>query len=331
MKDDDGNDYYVGHGKIEEVDDEADIDANNDNGDDDNDLTPRAKKSKQLSPHFSDNESHPETIPYNSTPPPGPRPRRLPSLKATTTLSEIPDFNFNSKAIEPVPTEPDIDSPRAAPAEMSPNSTGVLDDATEVSYVKENLELLESCTDDIRFMTTYFLAQEEDLSQHIDICTRIEESLRSLHETMTHRTKMGAEEWSVRSPSWHQKYSKRLVSLRTTLHRLSRLRKLIGNLKLRPSQAQAILTKLGQHDAKLADLASKYTTSFDRLRLRHLHFLLSQSNMEAKQQKEMRLKSRASFERQWKAGKDFRAGLRHAFNELRQEFYNNNQRSPSAP
>jgi hypothetical protein len=131
-----------------------------------------------------------------------------------------------------------------------------------------------------------------------------------------------------------------------TLQRLGRIRPLTEVQPLRPRQRQAILTKLEQHEAKLADLASKYSvstatsasfitrvhgysrpptiqTAFDRLRLRHLHFLLTQSHDESSRMKaqQQRLLSRASFERRWKEAKSFRAGLRNDFHDLRQEFY----------
>jgi len=67
-------------------------------------------------------------------------------------------------------------------------------------------------------------------------------------------------------------------------------------------------------------------TAFDRLRLRHLHFLLTQSHEDAnrhKAQKSAKLMSRASFERRWKEGKTLRDTLRTNFYDLRQEFYNN--------
>ena len=54
-----------------------------------------------------------------------------------------------------------------------------------------------------------------------------------------------------------------------TLQRLARLRQLIEARSLRPRQRTAILTKLEQHEAKLADLASKYSVSFDYSRLPH--------------------------------------------------------------
>jgi len=177
----------------------------------------------------------------------------------------------------------------------------------------------------------YFLANsvEHDLSQHIDLCTRLEGSLGSLISTLTSRFQIGAEEWGVRSSSWHQKYCKRLFSLRTTLKRLTRMRQMIENQPFRPRQRLAVLSKLEQHEAKLADLASKYGTAFDRLRLRHLHFLLTQAHMDAQKYKEQKARtmSRASFERRWKDKKTYRAGLRSNFHDLRQEFYNNNQRS----
>ena len=149
IKDAFGKDYYAGHGKIEEVDDEA----VNREDEDDNDLTPRAKAAR-LSRHSSDIYSHPDTIPFNSTPPPGPRPRKLPSLKATATLSE---FNFKSNIMSPVPTEPVLTPPlpplpTLPEVTVTPTSTTALDDATEVTYVKEIVNLLESCMEDVEFM-----------------------------------------------------------------------------------------------------------------------------------------------------------------------------------
>ncbi|PPQ93832.1 hypothetical protein CVT25_013541 [Psilocybe cyanescens] len=325
IKDVFGKDQYVGHGRIEEVDDDAEAKSNI--GDDDDIENPRARRSdSHLSLPFSnDANGHAEDdIPHNASPPPRPQPKKLPSLKATATASDFQSIKAASTV-----------APVTAPTNAAAGSSTVLDDPTEVSLVKENIDLLSLCVEDVKFMNTYFLAQTQDLSQHIDICSRIEEFLGSLRDTLTHRVQMGAEEWNVRSSSWHQKYSKRLLSLRTTLQRLTRVRQLIETQPLRPRQIQATLTKLKQHEAKLKDLASKYTASFDRLRLRHLHFLLLQSHNESKAQKakKTRLMSRASFERQWQASKVFRAGLRHAFNDLRQEFYNNprNGRHTSAP
>ena len=126
------------------------------------------------------------------------------------------------------------------------------------------------------------------------------------------------------------------------------MRQLIENQPFRPRQQLAVLAKLEQHEAKLADLASKYgvshllytiqthtflitlmgpQTAFDRLRLRHLHFLLTKAHMDARQEKTQKARlSRASFERHWNNKKRERARLRSDFHELRQEFYNNNQR-----
>ncbi|KAH9485611.1 hypothetical protein JR316_0002521 [Psilocybe cubensis] len=314
IKDVFGKDQYVGHGRIEEVEDDdaegnASIEEHNDIE------APRTRRlDTPLSfPFTNDVDRHAESdLPHNASPPPRPRPRKLPSLKATS------DFQSVKAVSSAVPG-------MAPPVNSAPGLSTVLDDPTEVSLVKENINLLSLCAEDVKFMNTFFLAQSQDLSQHIDACSQIEEYLRSLRDTLTHRVQMGAEEWNVRSSSWHQKYSKRLLSLRTTLQRLTRVRQLIETQPLRPRQIQAILTKLKEHEAKIKDLASKYSVSFDRLRLRHLHFLLLQSHNESKAQKaqKTRLMSRASFERQWEASKAFRAGLRHAFNDLRQEFYNN--------
>ncbi|KAF8963613.1 hypothetical protein BDZ97DRAFT_984171 [Flammula alnicola] len=322
-----GRQQWVGHGRIEDVDDDAVGDSNLGDDDEDNFATPRAKSIGLASTHPGGHEVngfHEEDIPLISTPPPCPRPKKLPSLRETTTGSEY--HSLKSPSTITATAAMDV------PANAGTSSPAMLDDPNEVSLVKENLDLLISSQEDVKFMNTFFLAKsvEHDLSQHIDICSRLEESLESLRRTLTLRTQIGAEEWHVRSSSWHQKYSRRLLSLRTTLQRLARMRQLIETQAaqpFRPRQRLAILTKLEQHEAKLADLASKYSTAFDRLRLRHLHFLLTQSHNEAKRQQKARLMSRASFDRLWKEGKTLRAVLRHQFHDLRQEFYNNSQRS----
>ncbi|KAF8161365.1 hypothetical protein B0H34DRAFT_700651 [Crassisporium funariophilum] len=313
-----GRDIYVGHGTIEEVvDDNAGSSSNYDAEDIYGTPLPKKRVLVSLKPgeHAPNGFMH-EEISYISTPPPCPRPRNLPSLRATSTGSEHLSFKATS-----VPAMPTASVSTTAP---------VLDPPTEVALVTENLALLASSMEDIQFMNTFLLAKsvEHDLSEHIDICAHIEKSLVSLRGTLTLRTQIGAEEWNVRSPSWHQKHGKRLLSLRTTLQRLARMRRLIEIHSLRPRQRSAILTKLEQHEAKLADLASKYRAAFDRLRLRHLHFLLSQSHKEARRQNKTTQKaplaSWASFERRWKEGKTFRATLRNAYHE---ELYHNNQRT----
>lgn len=66
--------------------------------------------------------------------------------------------------------------------------------------------------------------------------------------------------------------------------------------------------------------------AFDRLRLRHLHFLLKQSHdqsHDAHQRRKTQLASRKSFERRWAEGKKLRAGLRVNFHDQRDYLYNN--------
>ena len=50
-----------------------------------------------------------------------------------------------------------------------------------------------------------------------------------------------------------------MTIIHRTLQRLGRMRHLIETQPFRPRQRLAILTKLEQHEAKLADLASKYS------------------------------------------------------------------------
>ncbi|KAF8190820.1 hypothetical protein BJ912DRAFT_964813, partial [Pholiota molesta] len=225
---------WLGHGKIEEVDDDiADVSIVGDDEDDEDDSfeAPRARMSLhnggQVPNGVHERDGNAPWI-------------GLRSVKASSTRTATAGMNFTPDA--------------------GPSSQPV------VFVIRENLDLINSSEEDLKFMNKVIPAG-----------------------TLILRTQIGAEEWSVRSSSWHQKYCKRLISLRTTNWTLAEVQ------PLRPRQRQAILTKLEQHEAKLADLASKYS--------------------------QQRLLSRASFERRWKEAKSFRAGLRNDFHDLRQEFY----------
>ncbi|KAF9047489.1 hypothetical protein BJ165DRAFT_1466511 [Panaeolus papilionaceus] len=224
--------------------------------------------------------------------------------------------------------------PTAALAAMydSRSRTPILDEFTEVELVRENNILLDSALEDMKFMNTFFLSRpnEYDVSQHIDCCTEIEKSLKSLLQILRKRLEISSEEWNVHSEAWYQKYCKRLFSLRITLQRLIRLRQLVESHTFRPSQQNVVLSKLEQHEAKLADLTSKFTMGFKRLTLCHLHYLLNKSHKEAQELLELRsrnLSSKASFERKWVQGKQFRASLREAFQDIHPQLYNNSQQS----
>lgn len=155
IKDVYGKDIYVGHGRIEEVDDDAELAA-----------TPRARSSASSRLHSSPPASH-ASFGFNdennfiiSTPPPCPRPKKLPSLRAHSTASEL--FYHNTGANNWVPTLPPtqpasplLETPkmdhlgsRVPPIPVAP------DDPNEVSLVTENLELLDSSQESVRFLST---------------------------------------------------------------------------------------------------------------------------------------------------------------------------------
>lgn len=54
-------------------------------------------------------------------------------------------------------------------------------------------------------------------------------------------------------------YGFALTTMYRTLQRLGHMRELVETKPFRPRQRLVILTKLGQHEAKLSDLASKYS------------------------------------------------------------------------
>lgn len=53
----------------------------------------------------------------------------------------------------------------------------------------------------------------EAYTEHVDVCAAIENSVQLVLESLTRRRKLGEEEWNVRSPGWHQKYTRRMYSL----------------------------------------------------------------------------------------------------------------------
>jgi len=139
-----GKDHYVGHGKIEEVDDEAAASANR-GGDEYNPSTRRTKTSALASSHSGTHSFHSEEYPLISTPPPCPRPKNLPSLRETSTISDI--HNFQPLSMAPPLTAPPLTA-------TNPTSQFVLDEKTEVNILRENLNLLSSALENVKFMNT---------------------------------------------------------------------------------------------------------------------------------------------------------------------------------
>lgn len=139
-----GRDHWVGHGKIEEVDEDVALASS----------TGAKSKGKGRANAFSTsskvanveydlNGFRAEEIPFISSPPPGPRPKKLTSLRPTPTGSDYHSFKA---------------TPTVVPAMQVPvnasNSSPVLDDEAEVSLVKENLDLLALSQEDVKFMNT---------------------------------------------------------------------------------------------------------------------------------------------------------------------------------
>ncbi|KAJ7286891.1 hypothetical protein C8J57DRAFT_1282270 [Mycena rebaudengoi] len=98
-----------------------------------------------------------------------------------------------------------------------------------------------------------FAALPFAVDAHLTLCDRIGEALHAVQL------------WHLRSESCQRKYDHRLMSLRKTLQRLHRL-------------ANAFPLR---HHTKLADLADKFNATFDRLKVRHLHRILSDAYADA--------------------------------------------------
>lgn len=261
----------------------------------------------------------PPSLPPNTTPPPRPLGRQMSELSPTSSV--YPRHAVNGYAPTPLRT--------MTPAPPKNHAiAGPLDAETEIALVQECLRLVTTTVQDIQFMYTVFLAIDSggDLAEHSEICLRLEESVSSVRSTLTRRNQIGEEEWRVRSAAWHLKYGDRLRSLRRTLKRLMGIKKAVEarSQSLRPKQRMVVLFKLQEHERKMADLASKFIASFDRLRLRHLHYLLTEAHKQSyalqkqkQDQARLSLSNKRSFERRWKEGKAMRADLRREFYSFR--------------
>lgn len=129
-----GQDVYVGHGKLEEVgSDEVEDGAHHDS-------SSRSRvlgllSSLNAGDHESDELLNDE-LAYLTTPPPCPRPRKLPSLRPTPTGSDF----MSAPAI----------TTTGATSSLAP----LLDEHTEVHLVTNNLVMVESSLEDVQFMNT---------------------------------------------------------------------------------------------------------------------------------------------------------------------------------
>ena len=92
-----------------------------------------------------------------------------------------------------------------------------------------------------------------------------------LHGTKSIQTDYSLLEGNSFIPPQRNKNKNLIDGWRRTLQRLARLRQLIEARSLRPRQRTVIRTKLEQHEAKLADLASKYSVSFPSRSHRFTH------------------------------------------------------------
>ncbi|KAF6761195.1 hypothetical protein DFP72DRAFT_34220 [Ephemerocybe angulata] len=193
--------------------------------------------------------------------------------------------------------------------------TPKLDTPTEIALLQDNFNLLRTVLEDLQIMCTWFFAQRpvEAFTDHVDTCGAIEDSVNLILENLTRRRRLGEEEWNVRSPGWHSKYCKRMYSLNRTLFRLLSIRPTIEERVLKPHQIANVLKKLREHQDKMGDLATKFQASFDRLRLRHIHFLLTKAYSEAHERDASRRLDESSFEQQWYEDKAVRADLRREF------------------
>ncbi|KAF5317283.1 hypothetical protein D9611_003807 [Ephemerocybe angulata] len=262
--------------------------------------------------------SPPTTPPPPRQPPCPPAQNKSPPRRSRTADAPTPPVkHLASPSTMPVATKT-----RAPPHPPQPQSqsqpqpgTPKLDTPTEIALLQDNFNLLRTVLEDLQIMCTWFFAQRpvEAFTDHVDTCGAIEDSVNLILENLTRRRRLGEEEWNVRSPGWHSKYCKRMYSLNRTLFRLLSIRPTIEERVLKPHQIANVLKKLREHQDKMGDLATKFQASFDRLRLRHIHFLLTKAYSEAHERDASRRLDESSFEQQWYEDKAVRADLRREF------------------
>jgi hypothetical protein len=132
-KDFTGQEVYVGHGKIEEVQSDVEESPNHDNG------SYSRSRLGPLSLNAGDHESNELLNDEMMSTPPCPRPRKLPSLQPTPTGSDH-YMSFGATTI---------------PAITITNCSSLAtDDPVEVHLVTNSLAMVESSLEDVQFMNT---------------------------------------------------------------------------------------------------------------------------------------------------------------------------------
>ncbi|KAJ4471520.1 hypothetical protein J3R30DRAFT_3800738 [Lentinula aciculospora] len=146
------------------------------------------------------------------------------------------------------------------------------------------------------------------------MCTRIEESLERVGQSLVRRRQMlKIEESMLLSGSGRKRYEKRLGSLKRCLRRLSDIAKRI----VEPGRhLDVLLKKLGEHYDKLTNVADKLEDTFDRLTLQHLYAVASKLTEEANRSRGVYMNARDTYTRRKDMKKDMK---RKSIRGLREE------------
>ncbi|KAJ6631365.1 hypothetical protein B0H10DRAFT_2207038 [Mycena sp. CBHHK59/15] len=260
-----GGTYYVSHGGIKEV------------GEDDGEL---ANETQPLDPLAEDSQTFfdEEPLPPDTTPPPRPihRPIELLPLHVPERLPLHDGSNTLSSQPPPLTSREFRSLPGCSGVVLSPSlavgSPPVLTLSQELNLVEQNLLSLATGSLDVASLHNSFAALPFPLDAHLTLCDAIGEALHAVHQSLKRRSGIAAEEWRLRSDSCKRKT-------------LERLRRLANSPPLRVNQFDRVLELLNQHHAKLSDLAGKFNATFDRLRIRHLHKLLTDACAEAQRRR----------------------------------------------
>ncbi|RDB25067.1 hypothetical protein Hypma_007414 [Hypsizygus marmoreus] len=176
-----------------------------------------------------------------------------------------------------------------------------------------NVRLVEIATTSVDSIHTFFTSVEHqyDVRLHTQMCKRVKTSLLAVAVVLQRRQQFPEEQIRLGSKAWQRKYTERLASLQRTLQKLCKFVTDIENHHPKLKTIDKGLDKLSEYDSKLTNLASKFNSLFDRIRVRHLHAMLVQAHAEAQ---EARSHARSARDLPgWAAGKARRAELRKEF------------------
>lgn len=217
----------------------------------------------------------------------------------------------------PNPHSPVRERPTHPPPLSPSHANREFHDFQESTVLQSNLRLVEIALGSLDTMDLIFwnVRNTADIRPQlaVDMCGRIKIILSSLTATLNRRSRFTKEHWRLRSQTWQKKYSDRLLSLLRTLQRLSSLEERMKRSRPGLKATNRALEKLRQFETKLSDLNTRFNKLFDRLRIRQLHDMLTESISEEQRMRRSDFPTREAYKNIQMEGKAKRARLRRDY------------------